>query len=123
MAKEYAADWVSELEQEFDDELPPVFHPESEFDLWAICGEARKHRSRLVTARGALRSRAIVHARKWLRTTANRWPYERLRELTRRELDIIAGCLYGVASAIGEETEPYRRLRSDIGRLLGVPGR
>jgi len=129
MAREYAADWVSELEQEFDDELAPDLHPESEFDLRlrplirSICGEARNIRGRLLTARGALRSGAIVHARKWLRRTANRWPYESLQELTRRELDILAGCLYGVASAIGEETEPYRRLRSDIGRLLGVPAR
>ena len=33
MAAEYAADWVSELEQEFDDELPRDLHPESEFGL------------------------------------------------------------------------------------------
>ena len=36
-------------------------------------------------------------------------------------MNILHGCLYGVASAMREETEPYRRLRSDIGRLLGVP--
>lgn len=122
MARGYAADWMSELEQEFDDEL----HPELEYlqpVIRSICGEARNIRSGLLTARGTLRSGAIVHARKWLRRTANRWPYERLRTLARRELDILAGCLYGVASAMGEETEPYRRLRSDIGILLNVPSR
>ena len=31
------------------------------------------------------------------------------------------GAIYGLASAIGEEPEPYRRLRSDIGKLLRVP--
>lgn len=87
----------------------------------SICGEARRIRSRLLSTPGAARGRANVHARIWLTRTANRWPYERLRDLSRRDLDILAGCTYGVASALGEEPAPYRRLRSDIGRLLGVP--
>src|SRR5262245_20607108 len=134
MAAEYAADWVSELEQEFDDELPRDLHPESEFDLeggpylrpWirSTCGEARNIRSHLLTARGALRSGAILYARKWLIRNAERW-YKLLPKcdppLTRQELDILAGCLYGVASAIREEPEPYRRLRSAIGERLGIP--
>src|SRR5262245_32752765 len=137
MAAEHAADRATELEQELEEELALDlraefdFHGESEFDvetessvrphIRSICGEAQRIRSRLLTAQGALRGRAIVHARKWLRRTSSRWPYERLQELTRRDLDILAGCLYGVASAMGEEPEPYRRLRSDIGKLLGVP--
>jgi len=88
----------------------------------SICGEARGIRRRLLTPQGGDRRYAVEHARKWLRRTSNRWPYESLRELTRRELDLLAGCLYGVASAMGEEPESYRRLRSDIGRLLRVPG-
>jgi V8-like Glu-specific endopeptidase len=126
------ADQATELEQELDEELSFGFHPKSEFDVeWessrlrplirSICGEARRIRSRLLTAHGAPRSRAIVYARKWLRHASSRWRYEHLRELTRRELDILAGCLYGVASAMDEQPEPYRRLRSDIGKLLGVP--
>jgi V8-like Glu-specific endopeptidase len=133
MTVEQAADPATELEREFDEEFPLELHPESQFDIESesfrlrpvvrsICGEARRIRSRVLAAPGAPRSRAIAHARIWLRRTANRWPYERLREeLTRRDLDILAGCLYGVASAIGEEPEPYRRLRSDMGRLLRVP--
>jgi V8-like Glu-specific endopeptidase len=134
MSVEHAADRATELEQELHEEFPLDLHPELQFDIESessrlrpvvrsICGEARRIRSRVLAAPGALRSRAIVHARIWLRRTANRWPYERLlkESLTRRDLDILAGCLYGVASAIGEEPEPYRRLRSDIGRLLGAP--
>jgi len=130
MAAERSAVRASEWEQELDEELPLGLHPESEFaSEWetprlrplirSICGEARGIRSRLLAPQA--RARAIGYARKWLRRTSGRWPYERLRELTRRELDILAGCLYGVASAMGEEPEPYRRLRSDIGRLLRVP--
>lgn len=132
MAAQHAADWESELEQEFDGELAVDLPRESEFEverespglrplIRSICGEARRIRSRLLTAQGGLRGRVIVYARKWLSRTASRWPSERLRELTRRELDIFAGCLYGIASAMGEEPQAYRRLRSDIGRLLRVP--
>src|SRR5262249_56252726 len=132
MTAERAADRATVLDQELDETLPLNLHSESEFDveressrvrplISSICGEAHRIRSRLLTLQGGLCRGAIVHARKWLRRTSNRWPYESLRELTRRELDILAGCLYGVVSAMGEEPEPYRRLRSDIGRLLGVP--
>lgn len=132
MTAEHATDRATELERDFDDELPLELHPESEFDVeWessrlrplirSICGEARRIRSRLLTLPGGLRGRATMHAKKWLRHTANRWPHEKLSKLPQRDLDILAGCLYGVASAIGDEPEPYRRMRSDIGRLLGVP--
>jgi hypothetical protein len=86
-----------------------------------ICGEAWKIRGRLLTPQIDVRGPAVAHARKWLSRTSARWPYERLLELTRHELDILAGCLWRVASAMGEEPEPYRRLRSNIGRRLGVP--
>ncbi len=134
MIAEHATDRATELEWEF---AVRETSPSASTRKWnstsngnsarlrplirSICGEARRFRSRLLTLQGGLRGRAIVHARKWLRHTSSRWPYERLSELTRRELDILAGCLYGLASAIGEEPEPYRRLRSDIGKLLRVP--
>ena len=86
----------------------------------AICGEARRIRNRVLTLKGGDHGAAIVQARKWLTRTSTRWPYEALRQLTRRELDILAGCLYGVASALGEEPEPYSRLRTDIGKALGM---
>jgi len=132
MPADRSANRASELEQERDEERPLDLPRESEFEFeWeaprlrplirSICGEAQGIRRRLLTSRADARGGAIAYARKWLRRTSNRWPYDRLRDLTRRELDILAGCLYGVVSAMGEEPEPYRRLRSDIGRLLGVP--
>src|SRR5262249_31553801 len=132
MTAERAADRATVLDQELDETLPLNLHSESEFDveressrvrplISSICGEAHRIRSRLLTLQGGLCRGAIVHARKWLRRTSNRWPYESLRELTRRELDVLAGCLYGVVSAMSEEPESYRQLRSDIGKRLGVP--
>jgi hypothetical protein len=132
MTEERAGDRATELEQELDEELPLNLHSDSKLDIEressrlrplirGICGKAYRIRSRLLTPQGGLRGGAIVHARKWLRRNSNRWPYESLRELTRRELDVLAGCRYGVVSAMGEEPEPYRRLRSDIGKRLGVP--
>jgi hypothetical protein len=102
-------------------ELEELETPRVRPRIRTICGEARRIRSQLLTPQIGVRGPTIVHARKWLSRTSKRWPYESLRELTRHELDILAGCLWRIASAMGEETESYRRLRSDIGRLLGVP--
>src|SRR5262249_106167 len=97
-------------------EAPPV-RPR----IRSICGDAKRIRRQQLARKDVDRVHAIPHIEKWLRRTSKRWPDEALRQLTPHELNILAGCLYGVASAIGKEPEPYRRLRSDIGRLLGVP--
>lgn len=87
----------------------------------SVCGEAQRLRGRLLASHRMGRAGGAPQARKWLIRASNRWPQGALRELTRRELDLLAGCLYGVASAIGEEPEAYRRVRLHIGRLLAIP--
>jgi len=61
----------NELGEGLDYAVPPL-----QGDVYDICYEARRHRNRLLRPRSRLRG--LNMARKWLRTTSRRWPYEKL---------------------------------------------